>query len=115
MRFKHAAMTPLATNVTNVALTIHIADVVVAFGRLFIYPALVSAVQRSDASALVSAARATSRRPRGHHARAAHAGLFLAAREDALGKPWVIVPMAMIATATLVLFTIYVMVVKLFT
>jgi hypothetical protein len=89
-----------AVSVVSIALAIHIAAVVVAFGPLFAYPVLTATVRRSDPAALAAVYRA-------QHVVAQRvvtpalpvtlvAGLYLAADEHVLGKPWVVVPMVMI-------------------
>jgi hypothetical protein len=89
-----------AVSVVSIALAVHIVAVVVAFGPLFAYPVLTATAGRSDPAALPTVYRA-------QHVVAQKittpalpitlaAGIYLAAEEHALGKPWVVVPMVMI-------------------
>lgn len=91
----------LAVSLTSVALAAHIAAVVVAFGPLFIYPLLVGVVRRTEPAALGPLHRAQHLIARRIITPALPtlliAGLYLAARQHAWGRAWVIVPMAMIA------------------
>jgi uncharacterized membrane protein len=85
---------------SSLALAVHIAAVVVAFGPLFAYPLLTASVRRADPTALPALYRA-------QHLVAQRivppalpstliAGLYLAAEEDAFGKAWVVAPMVVI-------------------
>lgn len=89
-----------AVSLTSVALAVHIAAVVVGFGPLFVYPALVAAVRRSEPAALGALHRAqqlvavrvvTPALPL-----LLIAGLYLAGEEGSFGEAWVIVAMVMI-------------------
>jgi uncharacterized membrane protein len=89
-----------AVSLTSVALAIHIAAVVVGFGPLFVYPALVAAVRRSEPAALAAVHRAQQLVAKRVVTPALPlllvAGLYLAGEQDAFGKAWVIVAMVMI-------------------
>jgi hypothetical protein len=86
--------------ITSLALAVHIAAVVVAFGPLFVYPLLTESVRRADPTALPALYRA-------QHLVAQRiitpalpltliAGVYLAAKEDVFGKAWVVAPMVVI-------------------
>lgn len=89
-----------AVSLTSVALAVHIAAVVIGFGPLFTYPALMAVVRRSEPTALGALYR-------GQHLVGKRvvtpalplvliAGLYLAGEEDAFGEAWVLVAMVMI-------------------
>jgi hypothetical protein len=90
----------LAVTLTSVALAVHIAAVVVAFGPLFVYPLVVAVVRQSEPAALGAVRRAQHTVARRIVTPALAlllvAGLYLAGEEHALGKAWVIVPMVVI-------------------
>ena len=89
-----------AVSLTSVALAVHVAAVVVGFGPLFVYPALVALVRRSEPAALAALHRAqqfvAERVVTPALPLVLIAGLYLAGEEDAFGKAWVIVAMVMI-------------------
>jgi uncharacterized membrane protein len=89
-----------AVSLVSIALAIHIAAVVVAFGPLFAYPILIATVRRSDPAALPAVYRAQHVVARRVMTPALPitlvAGLYLAAEAHALGKAWVVVPMVVI-------------------
>lgn len=89
-----------AVSLTSVALAVHIATVVVGFGPLFVYPALVAVVRHSEPAALAPLHRAqqvvAERVVTPALPLLLIAGLYLAGEEDAFDKAWVIVAMAMI-------------------
>ena len=89
-----------AVSLTSFALAVHIAAVVVGFGPLFVYPALVAVVRRSEPRALAALHRAQQLVAKRVVTPALPllliAGLYLAGEEDAFGKAWVIVAMVMI-------------------
>lgn len=89
-----------AVSLTSVALAVHLAAVVVGFGPLFVYPALVAVVRRSEPAALAALHQAqqlvASRVVTPALPLLLIAGLYLAGEEDAFGKAWVIVAMVMI-------------------
>jgi uncharacterized membrane protein len=86
-----------AVSLVSIALAIHIAAVVVAFGPLFAYPVLVATVRRTDPAALPAVYRAQHVVARRVITPALPitliAGLYLAGKEHALGNGWVVVPM----------------------
>lgn len=89
-----------AVSLTSVALAVHIAAVVVGFGPLFVYPALVTVVRRSEPAALAALHRAQQLVAKRVVTPALPllliAGLYLAVEEHAFGEGWVIVAMVMI-------------------
>lgn len=89
-----------AVSLTSIALAVHVAAVVVAFGPLFAYPALLAAVSRADPSALPAVYRAQDIVARRVITPALPltllAGLYLAAEEHAFGQAWVVVPMVVL-------------------
>ena len=89
-----------AVSLTSVALAVHIVAVVVGFGPLFVYPALVAAIRRSDPAALAALHRAQQLVGKRVVTPALPllliAGLYLAGEEDTFGKVWVIVAIVMI-------------------
>ncbi|HET9103711.1 MAG TPA: DUF2269 family protein [Solirubrobacteraceae bacterium] len=89
-----------AVSLTSVALAVHVAAVVVAFGPLFAYPALLAAVRRADPSALPAVYRAQHLVARRLITPALPvtliAGLYLAAQEHAFGHVWVVVPLVVL-------------------
>lgn len=93
-------MTLGVVTATDIALTVHVAAVIVAFGALFTYPVLAVAVRQCDQDALhvlYHAKHVVARRvitPALMLLIAA--GLFLADKEHAFGKAWVIVPMVLV-------------------
>lgn len=92
-------VTPAVT-LLSIALAVHIAAVVVAFGPLFAYPVLVATVRRADSDALPAVYRAQHVVARRVITPALPttliAGVYLAAREHALDQAWVVVPMVVI-------------------
>jgi len=86
-----------AVSLTSIALAVHVAAVVVAFGPLFAYPVLLAAVRRADPSALPAVYRAQHAVARTVITPALPltliAGMYLAAEEHAFGRAWVVVPM----------------------
>jgi uncharacterized membrane protein len=89
-----------AVALTSVALAVHIAAVVVGFGPLFVYPGLVAVIRRSEPRAPAALHRAQQLVAERVVTPALPllliTGLYLAGEEDAFGKAWVIVAMAMI-------------------
>jgi hypothetical protein len=89
-----------AATIRAAVIAVHVAAVVVAFGSLFVYPALVAVVRRTSPAALGPLHRAQYTVARWITVPAlvvvTLAGLYLAGDEKAFGKAWVIVPLALI-------------------